>query len=106
LAKRVEQDKKPEDPKGDFPKTRKEVNYIYDGSDSYESKRKQKLTAWDFMAVGPATPEYLKWSEVPITFDRSDHPDIVPKPDRYLSSSSPSSRTSSSTESSLIVEVH
>jgi hypothetical protein len=31
------------------------------------------------MAVSPANPEYLKWSEVPITFDRSDHPYIVPK---------------------------
>jgi hypothetical protein len=30
------------------------------------------------MAVKPATPEYLKWSEVPITFDHSDHPDFVP----------------------------
>jgi hypothetical protein len=31
------------------------------------------------MAIFPATPKYLKWSEVPITFDRSDHPDFVPK---------------------------
>jgi hypothetical protein len=31
------------------------------------------------MAVSPATPEYVKWSEVPITFDRSDHSDFVPK---------------------------
>jgi hypothetical protein len=31
------------------------------------------------MAVSPATPEYLKWSEVPITFDYNDHPDFVPK---------------------------
>jgi hypothetical protein len=35
------------------------------------------------MAVSPATPEYLKWSEVPITFDRSDHPDFVRKSGRY-----------------------
>jgi hypothetical protein len=28
-------------------------------------------------------PEYLKWSEVPITFDHSDHPDFVPKSGRY-----------------------
>jgi hypothetical protein len=33
--------------------------------------------------VSPATPEYLKSSEVPITFDRSDHPGFVPKPERY-----------------------
>jgi hypothetical protein len=31
------------------------------------------------MAVSPTTLEYLKWSEVSITFDRRDHPDFVPK---------------------------
>jgi hypothetical protein len=35
------------------------------------------------MVVSPATPEYLKWSEVIITFDRSDHPDFIPKLGRY-----------------------
>jgi hypothetical protein len=35
------------------------------------------------MVVSPAAPEYLKWSEVPITFDRSDHPDFVQKSGRY-----------------------
>jgi hypothetical protein len=35
------------------------------------------------MAVPPATPEYLKWSEAPISFDRSDHPAFVPKPEQY-----------------------
>jgi hypothetical protein len=35
------------------------------------------------MVVSPATPEYLKWFEVPITFDRSDHLEFVPKPGQY-----------------------
>jgi hypothetical protein len=35
------------------------------------------------MAVKPATPEYLRWSEVPITFDRGDHPNFIPKPRWY-----------------------
>jgi hypothetical protein len=35
------------------------------------------------MAVNPATPKYLKWSEVSITFDRGDHPDFIPKPGWY-----------------------
>jgi hypothetical protein len=35
------------------------------------------------MAVSPATPEYLKWSKIPITFDGSNHPDFVPKPGQY-----------------------
>jgi hypothetical protein len=59
-AKGANQEKKPKNPKGDFPKAHKEVNYIYGGPESYESRRKQKLIAWEVMAVSPATPEYLK----------------------------------------------
>jgi hypothetical protein len=44
-TKKVNQEKKPEDLKGDFPEAHKEVNYIYGGSNSYESKRKKKLIA-------------------------------------------------------------
>jgi hypothetical protein len=35
-VKKVNQEKKPDDPKSDFPKAHKEVNYIYGGLDSYE----------------------------------------------------------------------
>jgi hypothetical protein len=35
------------------------------------------------MAVNPTTPEYLRWSEVPITFDCGEHLDIIPKPRQY-----------------------
>jgi hypothetical protein len=80
-AKGADQEKKPKEPS--FPEAHKEVNYIYGGPDSYESRRKQKLIAWEVMAVSPSTPEYLKWSEVPITSDRNDHPNFVPKPGRY-----------------------
>jgi hypothetical protein len=31
----------------------------------------------------PYDPKYLKWLEVPITFDRSDHSNFIPKPGRY-----------------------
>jgi hypothetical protein len=61
-AKKVKQEWKTEHPKSDFPDASKEVNYIFDGPDSYESKRKYKLTAREVMTVGPATPEYPKWS--------------------------------------------
>jgi hypothetical protein len=83
MAKGADQGKKLKEPKGDILKAHKEVNYIYGGPDSYESRRKQKLTAQEVMAISPAIPEYLKWSEVPITFDRIDHPDFVPKPTWY-----------------------
>jgi hypothetical protein len=64
-AKNANQEKKTEDPKGDFPKAHKEVNYIFGGPDSYESRRKQKLTTRGVMEVLLATPEYLKWSHFP-----------------------------------------
>jgi hypothetical protein len=44
---------------------------------------KQKLTAREIMAVSPTTLEYLKWSEISITFDRSDHLDFIQKSGRY-----------------------
>src|SRR5438105_4670588 len=66
-----------------FPDPEHQLNMIYGGSDAYEPKRKQKLTAREINAITPATPKYLKWSEAPITFDRADHPDHVPHPGRY-----------------------
>ncbi|KAK1670039.1 hypothetical protein QYE76_058198 [Lolium multiflorum] len=30
-------------------------------------------------ATVPAMPQYVRWSEIPCTFDRQDHPTIVPK---------------------------
>jgi hypothetical protein len=35
------------------------------------------------MEISPTTLEYLKWFEVPITFEHSDHMDFVPKSGRY-----------------------
>jgi hypothetical protein len=89
MAKPADQEKKPEDPKGDFPEVHKEVNYIFGGPDLYEPKRKQKIIAREVLAVGPATLEYLRWSKVPITFDHCDHPDFIPKPEWYLLVSAP-----------------
>jgi hypothetical protein len=82
-AKKADQEKMLEDLKGNFSEAHKEVNYIYGGPDSYESWRKQKLTAREVMTVSSTTLEYLKWSEVPITFDRNDHLNFVPKPGWY-----------------------
>src|SRR6266540_4182612 len=56
---------------------------IFGGLAAYESKRKQKLAAREINALTSATPKCLKWSELPITFDRSDHPESVPHPGRY-----------------------
>jgi hypothetical protein len=89
LAKKVDQEKKPKDPKRNLPEAHKEVNYNYGGPNSYEKRRKQNLTALEVMAVSPTTPEYIKWFEVPITFDRSNHPDFIPKLGRYPLIASP-----------------
>jgi hypothetical protein len=40
MEKGANQEKKHEDPKVDFPEAHKEVNYIYGGRESYESRRK------------------------------------------------------------------
>src|SRR5207237_2392499 len=50
---------------------------------TYESQRKQKLTAWEINAVIPVNPKYHNWSEVPITFNRSDYPDNIAHLGRY-----------------------
>nr|CAH66736.1 H0404F02.12 [Oryza sativa] len=66
-----------------FQDHRKELNHIFGGPLTYESKRKQKLTKREINAVQPNTPQYLRWSEIAIKFDRSDHPDRVVHPGRY-----------------------
>ncbi|GJN20375.1 hypothetical protein PR202_gb07745 [Eleusine coracana subsp. coracana] len=71
------------DDSGEFQEPRKEVNFIFGSSDAYISKRKQKLELWEINLVEPAAPQFMRWSEMPITFDRSDHPKHVPKPGRY-----------------------
>jgi hypothetical protein len=38
MAKPTDQEKKPDDPKGNFPEAHKEVNYVFGGPDSYEPK--------------------------------------------------------------------
>nr|ABA98926.2 retrotransposon protein, putative, Ty3-gypsy subclass [Oryza sativa Japonica Group] len=66
-----------------FQDHRKELNHIFGDPLAYESKRKQKLTEREINAVQPDTPQYLRWSEIAIKFDRSDHPDRVVHPGRY-----------------------
>src|SRR3954463_3484951 len=35
------------------------------------------------MATLPLVPQYLRWSEVPITWDRTDYPDLIPTENKY-----------------------
>jgi hypothetical protein len=56
---------------------------IFGGSPARPSRRCEKLIRREVMNADIAKPSYLKWSEVPITFDRKDHPDTVPQPGSY-----------------------
>jgi hypothetical protein len=66
-----------------FPGEDGAVHMIFGGSSVRPSRRHEKLIWCEVMNADVATPSYLKWSEVPITFDRKDHPDIVPQPGYY-----------------------
>jgi hypothetical protein len=56
---------------------------IFGGSPARPSRRREKLIRREVMNVDVAKPSYLKWSEVPKTFDRKDHSDTVPQPGSY-----------------------
>jgi hypothetical protein len=56
---------------------------IFGGSLARPSRRREKLIRREVFNTDVAKPSYLKWSEVPITFDREDHPDHVPQPGSY-----------------------
>jgi hypothetical protein len=61
----------------------KAVMSIYDGLAPHESCQKLKLTGRVINSVSASVPEYLCWSESPITFDRTNHLDSIPKPGRF-----------------------
>ena len=56
---------------------------IFGGPASSLSRREGKLVRRGVYSVEHAVPTYLRWSEAPITFDRSDHPDRIPQSGRY-----------------------
>jgi hypothetical protein len=56
---------------------------IFGGSLARPSRRCEKLIRREVLNADVARPSYLKWSEVPITFDRKDHPDNVPQSGSY-----------------------
>jgi hypothetical protein len=68
---------------GDHFPEEKVVMSIYDGTAHHESWCKLKLSSQAVNVVSPTSPEYLRWSESPITFDRTDHPYSIPKPGRF-----------------------
>jgi hypothetical protein len=56
---------------------------IYAGQVANASARHRKQERREVCSVKVAAPVYLDWSDKPITFDQSDHPDCVPSLGRY-----------------------
>jgi hypothetical protein len=56
---------------------------IFGGSPTGPSRRHEKLILREVFNADTSKPSYLKWSEVPITFDRKDHPAHVSQPGSY-----------------------
>jgi hypothetical protein len=83
----IKKDDKKEDPKGDdkderFPEIH-DYFMIYGGPSMHLSTWQHKREHREVFSVQLATPLFLDWSEVAITFDRDEHLDYVPNPRVY-----------------------
>nr|XP_034586657.1 uncharacterized protein LOC117849190 [Setaria viridis] len=58
---------------GEFQHIEREVNIIIGGPKAFCSNRKHKLQRWEVHFVSVTPVQYLRWSEMPITFFRKDH---------------------------------
>jgi hypothetical protein len=54
------------------------IHMIFGRSPARPSRQRDKLIRREVFNADSAKPSYLKCSEVPITFDRKDHPDNLP----------------------------
>ena len=63
-----------------FQDATRNVNVLFGG---IPTKRSQKLILREIMSIEPATPTFLKWSEVPITFSREDQWTSFSEPGRF-----------------------
>ena len=50
---------------------------------NFSSRREEKLIKRDVHATVPLVPQYLNWSEQPVTWSRQDHPELVPCPGKF-----------------------
>jgi hypothetical protein len=66
-----------------FPREDGAVYMIFGGSPARPSRQREKLIRREVFSADVTKSSYLKWSEVPITFDRKDHPDHVSQPGSY-----------------------
>jgi hypothetical protein len=66
-----------------YPREDGDVMMIFRGSEAQLSRRQEKLVRQEVYQLEHAAPAYLKWSETPVTFDRHDHPDHIPRLGSY-----------------------
>jgi hypothetical protein len=64
----------------DFQEPDKTVNVLFSG---LPSRQEQKATRREVMSIEPAVPTPLRWSEVPITFSRTDQWTSFSEPGRF-----------------------
>jgi hypothetical protein len=76
-------DKKEGNKAEEFPEVH-DCFMIYGGQVANASARHRKQERQEVCSVKVAAPVYLDWSDKPITFDQSDHPDHVASPGKYL----------------------
>jgi hypothetical protein len=56
---------------------------IFGGSNNYDSRRHQKSKWHEILQAWQASPTFLDWSNHAITYDHTDHPEHIPRPERY-----------------------
>ena len=66
----------------EFPES-EDYLMIFGGPEAYGDKCRLKMASCEVHTTDPVIPSYLRWSEVPITFDRHDHPKKVLHPGTY-----------------------
>jgi hypothetical protein len=66
-----------------FPSEDGVVHMIFGGSPARPSRQRERLIQREVFNADTVKPSYLKWSEVPITIDRKDHPENVPQRRSY-----------------------
>ena len=48
-----------------------------------DNRCSRRLQRQEVNAVASKTPEFMHWSERPISWSRADHPEVMPSPDSY-----------------------
>jgi hypothetical protein len=72
--------KKADKGNGDFQEPNKTVNVLFG---RLPNRRAQKATRREVLSIEPAVPTPLRWSEVPITFSRTDQWTSFSEPGRF-----------------------